>query len=134
MQNFSNLRIVLYDGECALCNRTVSFLIKADRNQKLKFAPLGGVTAKILNINEFADGEASVIYYKNEKVHYKSTAILYIILELPLPWKLFYVFKIVPTFIRDYCYKVIGKNRYNWFGKAKSCIMNESKYKGRLLD
>jgi predicted DCC family thiol-disulfide oxidoreductase YuxK len=134
MQNFSNLRIVLYDGECALCNRTVSFLIKADRNQKLKFAPLGGVTAKILNINEFADGEASVVFYNNEKVHYKSTAILYIILELPLPWKLFYVFKIVPTFIRDYCYKVIGKNRYNWFGKAKSCIMNESKYKGRLLD
>jgi predicted DCC family thiol-disulfide oxidoreductase YuxK len=134
MQNFSNLRIVLYDGECALCNRTVSFLIKADRNQKLKFAPLGGVTAKILNINEFADGEASVVFYNNEKVHYKSTAILYIILELPLPWKLFYVFKIVPTFIRDYCYKIIGKNRYNWFGKAKSCIMNESKYKGRLLD
>lgn len=134
MQNFSNLRIVLYDGECALCNRTVSFLIKADRNQKLKFAPLGGVTAKILNINEFADGEASVVFYNNEKVHYKSTAILYIILELPLPWKLFYVFKIVPTFIRDYCYKIIGKNRYNWFGKANSCIMYESKYKGRLLD
>ena len=134
MQNFSNLRIVLYDGECALCNRTVSFLIKADRNQKLKFAPLGGVTAKILNINEFADGEASVVFYNNEKVHYKSTAILYIILELPLPWKLFYVFKIVPTFIRDYCYKVIGKNRYNWFGKANACIMYESKYKGRLLD
>ncbi len=134
MQNFSNHRIVFYDGECTLCNRTVRFLIKADRSQKLKFAPLGGITAKILNITEFEDGDASVVFYNNEKVYYKSTAILNIIRELPFPWKLFHVFKIVPTFIRDYCYKVIGKNRYNWFGKAKSCIMNESKYKRRLLD
>jgi len=95
---------------------------------------LGGITAKILNIPEFADVDASVVFYNNEKVYYKSTAILNIIRELPFPWNLFYVFKIVPTFIRDYCCKVIGKNRYNWFGKAKSCIMNESKYKGRLLD
>ena len=134
MQNFSIHRIVFYDGECALCNRTISFLIKVDRSQKLKFAPLEGVTAKLLKINEFADGEASVVFYNKEKVHYKSTAILNIIQELPFPWNLFYVLKIVPPFIRDYCYKVIGKNRYNWFGKAKSCIMNESKYKGRLLD
>ena len=134
MQNFSIHRIVFYDGDCALCNRTVSFLIKADKNKRLKFAPLEGVTAKLLSINEFADGEASVVFYNNEKVDYKSTAILNIIRELPFPWNLFYVLKIVPPFIRDYCYKVIGKNRYNWFGKAKSCIMNESKYKGRLLD
>jgi predicted DCC family thiol-disulfide oxidoreductase YuxK len=134
IHNFSDHRIVFYDGECALCNRTVTFLIKADRNQKLKFAPLDGVTAKHLNINDASEGEASVVFYNNGIVYYRSTAILNIINQLPFPWKLFYVFKIVPTFIRDFCYRTIGRNRYNWFGKAKSCIINESKYKGRLLD
>lgn len=134
MQNLSNLRIVFYDGECVLCNRTVSFLIKADRNQKLKFAPLEGVTAKKLNLNGSADGESSVVFYKNEKLYYRSTAILNIIQELPFPWNLLTIFWIVPAFIRDYCYRIIGKNRYRWFGKTTSCILYEPKYKERFLD
>lgn len=134
MQNLSNLRIVFYDGECVLCNRTVGFLIKADRNQKLKFAPLEGVTAKKLNINGSADGESSVVFYKKEKLYYRSTAILNIIQELPFPWNLLTIFWIVPTFIRDYCYRIIGKNRYRWFGKTTSCILYEPKYKERFLD
>lgn len=134
MQDFSNHRIVFYDGECVLCNRTVGFLIKADRNQKLKFAPLEGETAKILNINNFTDGESSVVFLNNGKLYYRSTAILNIFRILPFPWNLFYIFQIVPTFIRDYCYRIIGKNRYKWFGKTQSCIMIDSKYKERLLD
>lgn len=134
MQNLSNHRIVFYDGECVLCNRTVRFLIKADRNQKLIFAPLEGVTAKKLNIKSSADGESSVVFYKNEKLYYRSTAILNIIQELPFPWNLLSIFWVVPTFIRDYCYRIIGKNRYRWFGKSTSCFLYEPKYKERFLE
>jgi predicted DCC family thiol-disulfide oxidoreductase YuxK len=134
MQNVSNHRIVFYDGECVLCNRTVSFLIKADRDQKLKFAPLEGLTAKTLNINGSADREPSVVFYNNSRLYYRSTAIMNIIQELPFPWHLLLVFRIVPTSIRDYFYKIIGKNRYRWFGKNAFCIMYDSKYKGRFLD
>jgi predicted DCC family thiol-disulfide oxidoreductase YuxK len=134
MQNVSNHRIVFYDGECVLCNRTVSFLIKADRDQKLKFAPLEGLTAKTLNINGSADREPSVVFYNNGGLYYRSTAILNIIQELPFPWHLPLVFRIVPTSIRDYFYKIIGKNRYKWFGRTASCILYDSKYKGRFLD
>jgi predicted DCC family thiol-disulfide oxidoreductase YuxK len=134
MQNVSNHRIVFYDGACVLCNRTVSFLIKADRDQKLKFAPLEGVTSKILNINGSTDREPSVVFYNNGRLYYKSTAILNIIQELSFPWHLLLVFRIVPTSIRDYIYRVIGKNRYKWFGRTASCNLYESKYKGRFLD
>lgn len=134
MQNLSNHRIVFYDGECVLCNRTVRFLIKADRNQKLKFAPLEGATAKTLKINSFVDGESSVVFYNNGTLYYRSTAILNIIKGLPLPWNLLYVFWIVPSSIRDYFYRIIGKNRYRWFGKTTSCLLYEPKYKERFLD
>lgn len=134
MQNVSKHRIVFYDGACVLCNRTVNFLIKADRNQKLKFAPLGGTTAKSLNFNEFVDGAASVVFYNKGNIYYRSTAILNIIKDLPFPWNLLYIFWIVPTSLRDYFYRIVGKNRYKWFGRTASCLLYDAKYKGRFLD
>lgn len=134
MQDYTNHRIVFYDGECVLCNRTVSFLIKADRYQKIKFAPLGGSTAKILNINSAADGDSSVVYYNKGLIYYRSTAILNIIQQLPFPWQSLFIFRIVPTFIRDYVYNIIGKNRYKWFGKIASCSLYETKNQERYLD
>src|SRR5262245_22155458 len=35
-----NQPIVLYDGVCGLCNRLVQFLLKRDKNNRLKFASL----------------------------------------------------------------------------------------------
>ena len=36
----SNLTLVLYDGVCGLCNRLVAFLLRHDRNDQFRFAPL----------------------------------------------------------------------------------------------
>src|SRR5262245_16227423 len=38
--------IVFYDGECGLCHRTVRWLVRHDRRQRLRYAPLQGPTYK----------------------------------------------------------------------------------------
>jgi predicted DCC family thiol-disulfide oxidoreductase YuxK len=38
--------VLLYDGECGLCNRTVRFLLRLDRRGALRFAPLQGPHAQ----------------------------------------------------------------------------------------
>jgi predicted DCC family thiol-disulfide oxidoreductase YuxK len=38
-------RLVLYDGVCVVCNRSVQWLLTADRKQRLHFAPLQGAAA-----------------------------------------------------------------------------------------
>ena len=42
------LHLVLYDGECGLCDRGVRFLLPRDRARVLTFAPLQGTTAERL--------------------------------------------------------------------------------------
>jgi predicted DCC family thiol-disulfide oxidoreductase YuxK len=37
--------LVLYDGECGVCDRAVRFLAARDRRRRLRFAPLQGETA-----------------------------------------------------------------------------------------
>ena len=44
MEEWRNL--VLYDGECGLCDRAVQFLLRHDKKGAHAFAPLQGDTAK----------------------------------------------------------------------------------------
>ena len=132
--DLTNDNIVFYDGACSLCSGTVSFLINADKNQQLKFAPLDGVTSAMFKIPAIAEGEATVVFYKKGELYFRSTAALKIIQLLPFPWQLLGVFSLVPNFIRDYIYRIIGRNRYRWFGKNKTCILYHPRYEGQLLD
>jgi predicted DCC family thiol-disulfide oxidoreductase YuxK len=38
--------VLLFDAECALCRRTVRWLIRRDRHARLRFADLGGVEGR----------------------------------------------------------------------------------------
>ena len=40
--------VVFYDGVCGLCDRTVRFLLRRDRRDRLRFAPLQGEVARKL--------------------------------------------------------------------------------------
>ena len=131
--DLTNDNIVFYDGACSLCSRTVAFLIKADSNRQLKFAPLNGVTSALLEIPTADEGAATVVFYKKGEIYFRSTAVLKIIKLLPFPWQLLRVFTLVPIFIRDYVYRIIGRNRYRWFGQNTTCILYHPRYEGQLL-
>ena len=125
---------MFYDGDCVLCSKTVIFLLKFDQKQRLKFAPLGGITSQSLLIDQAPSSEATVVYYKEGKLFYRSTAVLKIAQQLPFPWPILSIFLLIPSFIRDYIYRIIGKNRYNWFGKNATCFVKHDNYDGRFLD
>jgi predicted DCC family thiol-disulfide oxidoreductase YuxK len=127
-------RIVFYDGDCVLCSKTVIFLLKADKKKRLRFAPLSGSISKSLSIAKADKQESSVVFYNNGNLYYKSTAVLKIAEQLPFPWLLFSIFFLIPTFIRDYIYRVIARNRYKWFGKNTSCFLKHPNYGDRFLD
>ncbi len=133
-QNITNDRIVLYDSDCVLCTRTIRFLLKIDRKNKLKFASLSSSTSKLLNLLESAKAPTSVVFYDKGKKYYESTAALQIIRQMPFPWKLLYIFIIIPSSIRDTFYQWVARNRYKWFGKTNSCDLNQTEYAGKILD
>ena len=123
MQHTSeNQSIVLFDGVCNLCNAAVRFIIKRDKKKIFTLSPLQSNLSEALN-NQYhfnQPGVNSIVLIENNKVYYKSTAVLRVIKKLSGPIKLLYIFIIIPPFIRDSIYSVIAKNRYRWFGK-KSC-------------
>jgi predicted DCC family thiol-disulfide oxidoreductase YuxK len=114
-----NQSIVLFDGVCNLCNSAVRFIIKRDKEKTFKLAPLQSSFSEDLN-QQFHFKQPllnSIILIENNKVYYKSTAVLRVVKKLNGPIKILYIFIIIPPFIRDAVYMVIAKNRYRWFGK-----------------
>lgn len=126
-------RIVFYDGDCVLCSKTVIFLLKKDKKKRLFFAPLGGKTFQAVSIQQPIN-EASVVFFKEGELFTKSTAVLKIASHLPFPWPLFGLLLLIPAFVRDYFYRLIGKNRYNWFGKTASCFVMYPCHEDQFLD
>jgi predicted DCC family thiol-disulfide oxidoreductase YuxK len=121
-KNTANINpIVFFDGVCGLCNRAVDLLIRLDKKNIYKFAPLQGKTAQTLLNEETISKKESVVLYDQRKIYKNSTAVIYILIRLGGLWKTFYIFFIIPAFIRDYFYRQIANNRYKWFSIHKSC-------------
>ncbi|QDH79943.1 DUF393 domain-containing protein [Echinicola soli] len=127
--------IVLFDGVCNLCNRAVDFIIQHDPRNNFKLASLQDDLSKKLlkdkNLNEsYLD---SIVLLRRDKVYYKSRAALEIAKRLKGLWPLFYIFIIIPPFLRDPLYDWIARNRYKWFGKRETCRFPTEEDKMKFL-
>lgn len=128
--------VILFDGICNLCNRSVQFIIRKDKKKEFRFASLQGKTGQELlkkfdlpvnNLNSF-------VLVVDGKAYTRSTAALTIARRLGGGWRLFYAFIIIPHFIRDAFYNIIAKNRYRWFGKRDECMLPSPDLQERFLD
>ena len=107
--------IVFFDGVCNLCNKSVDFLIKADRKRVLKYAPLQSAKKTLKS-------KDSIVFLSEGQEYQKSKAILKILSKLGGFYKFIgAVFSIIPSFILDVFYDLIAKNRYKIFGRKDNC-------------
>lgn len=136
-------KVVLFDGICGLCNKSIKILYKLDHNKILHFAPLqGNFAKKYINQAQLKSDFKSIIYLdidENQspcgKIHFKSDAIGQILIDLG-GWTKFLgkIILFFPLFIRDFIYDIIAKYRYKWFGQVDCCILITPRERGRFID
>lgn len=127
--------VILFDGVCNLCNSSVLFIIQRDPKAKFRFASLQSDfgKAQMLRYGLKNSELDSVLLIKEEILYQKSNAALEIARNLAGGWPLLYAFKIIPTFLRDWIYNWIARNRYKWFGKKDACMIPTPKLKSRFV-
>lgn len=130
-------KLILFDGVCNLCNSSVQYVIKHDKNQRFMFTALQSETGKkiIDHFNIDTRKVDSIILYTPEKgITYKSTAALKVAAQLGFPTNILSIFLIIPSFISNWVYDVIAKNRYKWYGKKEACMIPTPELKSKFLD
>jgi predicted DCC family thiol-disulfide oxidoreductase YuxK len=99
-----------------------------DKNKRLQYAPLNGVTYKNIYGNAIAT-LTSIKFYTNGITFEKSDACLSIFKILGGFYRLAIIFKFLPLFLRDKIYDQIARNR-----KMFSCIYIDKKNTTQFLD
>lgn len=127
--------IILFDGECLLCNRAVDFLLRHDRLKRLKFASLQSLRgSEWIPENLIGkSGPETIIFMQHGRFYSESEAIYRIVRVLGFPWNLFLAFKILPSSVTDRLYRFVARNRYTWFGKMDHCRMPDNATRDRIL-
>jgi predicted DCC family thiol-disulfide oxidoreductase YuxK len=115
--------MLFYDGHCALCHRSVKFVLKHDRSGKLfRFAPLQGPTFEARVAAEKRVGlPDSVVVLTNEgALLTRSNVFLHVLRRLGGGWQaLAAVIGVIPRLLRDLAYDFIARVRYRVFGKRE---------------
>ena len=127
--------IIVFDGDCTLCNGLVRFLIRRDKNQIFRFARLSSGYGKHLlqKTSLSAIDSDTIIYVRGNQTFICSEAILQIIKDLKGIWRFLYFLRFIPLRIRDNVYHFIARHRYQFFGKQKTCNYTEE-MTNRMLD
>ena len=129
------VNIILFDGECNLCNHSVQFILKHDHAKKFLFGSMQGKTGQeILRKHQLsADNFHSFMLLEGDQLFTRSTGALRVLKLLGGFWRIFYVFIWVPRIVRDGIYDLIAKNRYRWFGKRSECWVPNASLQSRFL-
>lgn len=115
------VNIILFDGECHFCDQSVQFIIKRDLRKQFKFASIQGeIGQKLLQQHKVPTTLDSIVLIEGGKIYTKSSAVLQICKKLNRLWKLFYIFIIIPTPIRNRVYDLVAQNRHK-LNKSNQC-------------
>ncbi len=131
-----NKQLILFDGVCNLCEASVQYVIKHDKDDVFRYTALqndvGQQVLKDFNIDR-SKMDSILLYTPEKGISYKSTAALKIASKLGFPRNLMVVFLIVPAFIRNWVYDYIARNRYKWYGQKEECMIPTPELKSRFL-
>lgn len=128
--------IVVFDAQCLLCNSWVQFLLKHDKQGIFQFAAIQGkVGGQLLADAELKiEGLQTLLLVDGSQSWQHTDAILRVLQALGWPWRLAGVARLIPAPLRDALYRVIARNRYQWFGKSEQCLMPDPAVAMRFLD
>jgi len=104
--------VVLFDGDCGLCDRWVQFVLRADRQARFRFAPL--------QPEDLAQAD-SVVLRERGRTYLRSEAVLRTLGGLGFPYSLATALRLVPVAWRDTFYNQVARHRYRLFGRRLAC-------------
>lgn len=130
-------KIILFDGVCNLCNGAIQFIIKHDKNDMFRYAPLQSEIGEQLITERASDTSKvdSIVLIEPGVAYFtKSDAALRIAQGFGGLWKAMVIFTWIPRGLRDAIYDLIAKNRYKWFGRKDACMIPTADLQAKFLE
>lgn len=132
--------VLLFDGVCVFCNRTVQFLIRHDREAVLRFVPLESPLGQNLLAHFNAQqGPEGVILITNAltpsaRLSRRTEAFSDTLQLLPAPWNTVgRTLRLIPRPLREWGYTLFARHRYRLFGRHPTCPLPSPDQRSKIL-
>lgn len=133
--------VLLYDGECGLCNAGVRLLLRIDRSERLLFAPLQGASAQAylrhhrLPTKDFDSMIFVPDWARRDELppRFRTDAVLSAVAEIGGGWSLLRALRVIPPPLRDAVYRLVAQFRYRVFGPYRPTPLPHPEWAARFL-
>jgi len=132
--------LLLYDGVCGLCDKSVQWILNHDQRAQLRFTPLQGETARpLLERYELApagevDFDTVVLVGPGDRARVRSQAAFGVLLHMGGVWRLLgHLGGLVPRPLADVGYRLVASNRLRFFGSLDACRIPRPEERVRFL-
>ena len=128
--------LVLFDGVCNLCTKSVQFIIRHDKTARFKFLFLQSDLGRELYRASGLDPDdiQTFALITRGRTLIRSDAAIEIATQFGGVWRLLGMFRILPTGLRDWFYTFVASRRYKWFGRRESCMIPSTDIRQRFLE
>jgi predicted DCC family thiol-disulfide oxidoreductase YuxK len=126
--------IILFDGTCAFCERSVRFIASRD-DEYFRFGASQNPEGQALLARFGTNREAakSLILIEDDQLYLRSTAVLRIAGHLHAPWRYARTLLLVPRPIRDTVYRFVAAVRHRLAGRSNACEIPPPEIRARLI-
>jgi predicted DCC family thiol-disulfide oxidoreductase YuxK len=126
--------VILFDGTCAFCERSVRFIATRDHGH-FKFGASQNPEGQAL-LRKFGttrEAARSIILIEDDQIYLRSDAVLRIARHMRAPWRYAAAFQIIPRPIRDLVYRGIAAIRHRIAGRSNACEIPPPEIRSRLI-
>jgi predicted DCC family thiol-disulfide oxidoreductase YuxK len=133
--------VLLYDGECGLCNAVVRWMIRRDRRARLRFAPLQSPVAQdYLRREGLPTSDFDSIVFVPDWKHpvpaayrLRTDGALAALREIGGIGRALAWLRVIPRALRDPMYRLIARFRYALFGEYRPTPLPDPAWAKRFL-
>ncbi len=129
-----NAPMLVYDGECGFCARSVQFILRHERRHDLRFVPRDSELGKDLRRQFHLEAVESMLWIADGKVAIESDATLNAAKYLGGIWAILATLgSLVPGFLRNPVYRFIARNRRRLASSDSACLLPTPDQRARFL-
>ena len=126
--------ILIYDGSCGFCSRSVQFILRHERRHGLLFVTRNSEFGKRLRSTYNLESVQSMLWIEGGRAFVESVAVIKAAGYLGGWWsRLAVLASFCPSFALNGVYKLIAKNRRRLSSNAPVCLVPSSQQRNRFL-
>jgi predicted DCC family thiol-disulfide oxidoreductase YuxK len=134
--------LLLFDGRCGLCDRTVQFVLARDRNDAFRFATLQGELARaVLEPHGIDPADLDTFHLvvdvgaPTERVLSRGDGAVEVLRRVGGAWGgVGRLLAVLPGFVVDLGYRMVAAVRYPIFGRVEQCNVPDPEQRRKILD